>query len=359
MKLVLIGLIMTAAWANAAGVSYTCDPTVDAIDGSGVCAYLDTTVESLYNSTFTNANANIYITTMSSGLGESQQVTQSVAYSVYYNALAAESTDTTALHSLSSTEPATFGTSEVGLTAALVNALNIPGSSTDYGALYGVYENPANSSDPLNGTTCILSSSNCYNGVISVVTPAGLSAEDGQGLWFRDVAGTASGPQPGSSYDFFSVVQHETDELLGTASCSVVNPGPVAVDVCSHGEPSAVDLFRYSGPGTRVFNTLTAAYFSPDGGVTDTDGNTYNTTKSGEDYADFSQGCTFIQDAEGCPGQSIDITNDYNGGPGPEISILNAVGYDLTTTATPEPGTVLLFSSGLLGVFAYRRKRGA
>jgi hypothetical protein len=95
--------------------------------------------------------------------------------------------------------------------------------------------------------------------------------------------------------------------------------------------------------------------------VTDTDGATYNTTNIGEDFADFHQGCAFIQDAEGCPGQSIDIANDYMGGPGPEIQILNAVGYDLTptNTATPEPGTVALLGGGLVAYAFFLRRRRA
>jgi hypothetical protein len=120
-----------------------------------------------------------------------------------------------------------------------------------------------------------------------------------------------------------------------------------------------VDLFRYSAPGTRVFNSLTPAYFSANGGVTDLDGNTYNTTKALEDYADFSQSCVFVQDAEACPGQSVDITNDYGGGPGPEIPILNAVGYAEygLTAVLPEPSSLLLFGSvlAIAGVVTRRR----
>ena len=213
--LLVAGVLLGTSLANAAGISYTCDSTVSTIDGSGVCAYLDTSVASLYNSTFTNANANIYVTTTSSGLGQSVQVTQAVTYATYYNALKAESTDTTAVNSLSPTEPAVYGGADVGLTAALVNALNIPGSSTFFGEVAGIYENPANPGDPDNGNVCTLPSTNCYNGVIQVVTPAGLSVETGgQGLWFRDVAGTASGVQPANDYDYFSIIEHETDECV-------------------------------------------------------------------------------------------------------------------------------------------------
>jgi hypothetical protein len=86
------------------------------------------------------------------------------------------------------------------------------------------------------------------------------------------------------------------------------------------------------------------------------DGATYNTAANGLDYADFTQNCQFIQDAYGCPGQAgLDITNDGPGGlAGPEIAILNAIGYD---TVAPEPSTVSLFALAL-GAFAiYKRYR--
>ncbi len=345
-------------------ITYTCDPTVAAIDGSGVCGYLNSNLAAVYNDTFSNANANIYMTTSSTGLGGSSQVNQYLTYAQYYSALAAESTDATALTSLPSTEPAIFPASSryVGATAALVNALGIPAAQTAFGEIVGVTPG-AGGTDP-SLSTCMLPGAGCYNGVIEIVTPSGLSTETGgtQGLWFRDVAGTASGPHPSNDYDYFSVVEHETDELLGTASCDSVGAGPSAVNNCTaHGQigdtPSAVDLFRYPAPGTRVFDDLTPAYFSFNGDTTDLDANTYNTTKVGEDYADFSQGCVFVQDAEGCPGQSVDITDDYLGGQGPEIPILNPVGYDLVATA--EPGTRMMFGFGLtaLGVMGYRHRR--
>ena len=367
----------------ASSITYTCDSTIGSLDGAGVCGYLNSTVAGLYSSTFSNANANIYVTTSSTGLGESTQVTQLVTYSQYYSALQALALqpgfDTTAFNSLSVSDPAIFtgGSTFVGITAALTNALGISGGATFYGAIYGV--------TPGSPTPCILGSSNCYNGVIQVVTPAGLSSGSGgsQGLWYRNVAGTASGAQPGNDYDFFSVVEHETDELLGTASCTDITslsptggtpdaftggpsgpPTPATNECTASGQitasPSAVDLFRYSAPGARVFDSLTAAYFSPDGGTTDTDGNAYNTTNVGEDYADFSQSCTFVQDAEGCLGGSFDIITDNGGGPGPEISILNAVGYDLNQqgpVTTPEPASMILFGTGLAGLMARMRRK--
>ncbi len=180
-----VGLLTSLA--SAGTISYTCDPTVSSLDGSGVCAYLDTTVANFYGSTFTNANASLYITTSTSGLGSSNQEIETIPYSTYFSYLAAESTDGTAsLYSLSATEPAIFGGGNVGVTSALAQALGIPGPYA------GIYENPSNSSDPKNGTVCILPATNCFNGVIAVVTPAALAASPGgeRGLWFRDVAGT-------------------------------------------------------------------------------------------------------------------------------------------------------------------------
>jgi hypothetical protein len=357
-----VGMACGTYLASAGSISYTCDATVASIDGSGVCGFLNSTVAGIYSSTFSNANASIYITTASSGLGESVQVTQYVTYGQYYTALSAESNDITALASLPSVELPVFSSSSqyVGVTAALTDALGIPGAATGYGAIYGVSPGAGGTNPGL--TACVLGTANCYNGVIEVVTPAGLSAETGgtQGLWFRDVAGTASGAQPANDYDYFSTVEHETDELLGTASCADVNAGPTIVNTCTAGgqigaSPSAVDLFRYSAPGTLVFDSTTAAYFSPNGGVTDTDGNTYNSTVAGADYADFSQNCVFVQDAFGCPGQSVDITNDFLGAPGPEVQILNAVGYDVI----PEPGTVTLLALGLAAFAVVRRTRAS
>ena len=54
---------------TGSGIVYTCDPSVS----TAICDYLNTTVAGYYNSTFTNANANIYIAFGTTGLGESDQ----------------------------------------------------------------------------------------------------------------------------------------------------------------------------------------------------------------------------------------------------------------------------------------------
>src|SRR5581483_2872234 len=69
---------------------------------------------------------------------------------------------------------------------------------------------------------------NCYDGVIVVSSSAR--------LYYRN------GAIPPNAYDFYSVVEHETDEILGTASCAFG---------CG-GDFDPVDLFRYHSNGTRA-----------------------------------------------------------------------------------------------------------
>lgn len=62
-----------------------------------------------------------------------------------------------------------------------------------------------------------------------------------------------------------------------------------------------------------------------------------------------------MQDEQGCLNEDFSITTDGPGGtPGPEIAILNAVGYDLIA---PEPGTMALLGIGLAVLLARRRMK--
>jgi hypothetical protein len=68
-----------------AGLTFTCDPAVNAI--AGVCNYLNTTIASLYASVFTNVNASIYIMFGTSPLGSSRAFFNGQTYTGYRNAL--------------------------------------------------------------------------------------------------------------------------------------------------------------------------------------------------------------------------------------------------------------------------------
>src|SRR6202000_85510 len=81
-----------------------------------------------------------------------------------------------------------------------------------------------------SGGTCkLIGPSACYDGLITVSSVAP--------LFFR--TGTILRTQ----YDFYSLVEHETDEILGTSSCGFND--------CSRGHAPA-DFFRYHSNGTRA-----------------------------------------------------------------------------------------------------------
>lgn len=333
--------------AFSTGITYTCDSTIGdpGYVSPTVCAYLNSTIAGLYNSTFSNATADIYIQYGAiTGLAESTKAFNFVSYSTYLSDLAAtgngDAIDVDALAALNSLDTGIYGSSNVDITSALGTALGISG-------MHGVN---------IFGDTCLSLGAGCYDGVITVTTQANLTSQaPGQTLWYR------TGNQPSNSYDFYSAVEHETDEILGTASC-IDTTGKSLTDDCGTGVPSAVDLFRYSSSGhlvtTSALSTTPGAYFSYNGGALNGgDGAVYNTLDNGEDYADFIQNCQFVQDAAGCLGQSFDITTDSPAGTdGPEINILNAVGYNVIV---PEPGTMATLGFGFtaLGALAWRRRK--
>ncbi len=353
LALLAVSIAASANLAAAGTITYTCDPSINATE-AGTCSYLNSTIAGLYSSTFTNANANIYITMGVTGLGDNEQYLNAISYPAYLTDLTANAVasgnpiQASAVAALNGLDTAIYGSGDVEITAALGEALGVSASS-----LFGITS---------GGGRCTIGTANCYNGLITITTPANLAGETGQQLWWRQQGGT----EPSNAYDFYSTVEHETDEILGTASCIDTQTNPLS-NVCSFfgaNTPSAVDLFRYSSVGNLIPNsalsTTPGAYFSYNGGATNgADGAVYNTLDNGNDYADFLSGCptkVFVQDGTGCPGgdANVNITNDG----GAEIDILNAVGYKEAASA-PEPASVGLFGSGLalFAAMAWRRRR--
>lgn|GEM_PF-1965529 len=319
-----------------AGITFTCDPD---IDGSrpGTCAYLNTTVASYYNGTFSNANADIYIKYGTTGLGESTTGGfNTLSYGAFVSDLAAEHgggvVRAEALASLAGSEPSIYGGGDISITGALGAALGLTG-------LNGI--------NAFDGV-CTLGNAGCYDGMITITNDPGTL------LYYRN------GPEAAGAYDFYSVAEHETDEVLGTSSCVDTTGASLTNGCAGIAAASAVDLFRYNA-GQRVFiDTTTGAYFSYDGGVTNgtSNGKVYNTLANGDDYADFVSSCPNnlnIQDATGCPGTAnLNITNDGGG----EINILDAIGFNLLhAAAVPEPSSWALMMVGLGGVGAAMRSR--
>jgi len=323
-------LLSTALLSTAipafAGLTYTCDPNIDA-KVAGTCAILNSTIAGLYTSTFSNLNVNIYIQYGQTGLGQSTTgFDNQVTYTAYLAALTASAqasgnaVQVAAVNALKTFDTAMYGNGMVDIPSALGTALGL-------------------TTPPLFGTNadgtafCTTpGTANCYNGIIVITNNPNTR------LYYR-----TGGSEPPNAYDFYSTVEHETDEILGTASC-IDTTGPTLADDCPGNPgvniPSAVDLYRYLSAGNPVLISGTpGAYFSYNGGQTNgANGNVYNTLTNGDDYADFVSTCQSkpsVQDAEACAGHDggVDITNDG----GAEINILNAVGYKLNGQAATPP----------------------
>ena len=341
------------------GVVYVCDPNVP----TSVCNYLNTTVAGYYNNIFTNANANIYIKFGTTGLGGSDGFINLVHYTPYVAAMTNKpvksSIQASALSAINTYATPAYGTQNImGISVSLGSALGFTG-------LIGI-----NSAET---TSCTPYTSGCYNEVITVADAAS-QAQGGFSLYYDDQGGTEAANQ----YDFYAVVQHETDEVLGTSSCISTQNSSGLADECdgpvsgSNGIPSTVDLLRYSSPGKLALDTApsTAAgqYYSFDGGVhygIGGDGGSpkvYNTLDNGDDFADYissSPDCgtnQAVQDAEGCPGEDAGLTilNDGES----EITILNTDGFDIpeSVLTSPAPGSTL---SGTSATFTWTPATGS
>jgi hypothetical protein len=331
MKIRLMFLTMAALGSTLpalGNITYSCDPNIDATQ-AGTCSALNgSTVSGVYSSIFgSTLNANIYIQYGSTGVGESSFNVTPVSYSQYYSALPAYSKSL-----LPSTDPLAGNTDgNIDVTPALAAYLDLTanGASTAGVEADGV-------------TPCVLGNPGCYDGVITI--------SNGGGFYYPL---SPSDPTVPTEVDFYYIVEHETDEILGTSSCIVdPNTNGCSSDPAST-DASPADLFRYAAPGVTSFLSTadgSTAYFSINGGVTEIA--QYSNGPGLGDYGDWAfNGAVKVQDGEASPGANADLTNDG----GSEIAVLNAVGF-----SAPEPGTMGLFGVGL-GILAltraWRRRR--
>lgn len=358
--IVIFALGISVFPAFGGNVTYVCDSSI----GTDLCTTLNNTVGAQYGLVFSNVSASIYIQYGATGgtIGENTQFYNTVLYSQYYAALQTHLSgvaDNTAFSTLSATSNPYGGGLGVAVTSALDSALGLLGA-------HGI--NP-------NLSVCAIGSQNCYNDVITLSDSASFSYD----------AGSYS---PGQ-YDFFTTVEHETNEALGTSSC--LANGLVSLSAgCSNGVwgVSSADLFRYIAPGQLGFTVTggtggtnglpvtlgqgnydspdlgpntTGAYFSIDGGNTALAD--FYDAPNGPDYGDLATTCKHVQDAYGCSQASgINILNDG----GAELAMLDAVGYALTPQGqalsaayvdTPEVSSIAMLVLGLCGIgFVWRRR---
>ncbi len=335
MRLALLPFVLLlGTFPIFANLTYSCDPNIDATQAGTCDALKDSTVAGEYNSIFNNINANIYITYSNIGAyGESLPVLTAVPYSVYYSALGLSTNDPTAYSSLIPTDPLTaYGNTDqsIDITPALASALGIT-----YGGANTAGETPT-------GASCTLGNPNCYSGVVEISS---------QYTYEYPLSPSDSV----SGLDFFTVVEHETDENLGTISCIATDSNSQPTEGCSNTGPDAspADLFRYQSAGVRSFLTTangTPAYFSIDSGITDIAD--YNNSPNGGDYGDwlFDPNNVKVQDAALSYG-THDITTDG----GSEIAVLNAVGFN----TAPEPSTYSMLGASLALLWVMRHFRKA
>jgi hypothetical protein len=138
-----------------------------------------------------------------------------------------------------------------------------------------------------------------------------------------------------NQYDFYTVVEHETDEILGTNSCAFG---------CTTSDIDAPDLFRYHGDGSRSFaagDNLSCAAANTANACFSIDGvnmlQQYNNVDNGQDAGDWVPNCRTprVQNTLSCPGVAgVDIS------PSAEIEILDVIGYTLSVSGPP-PGPSL------------------
>jgi len=291
-------LVITPTFAS----NITGDPNAAAIEG-----VINSAINT-YQTTFTDPiNVTIQFNEMTTGLGQSNTTLYKLSYSTFSTALHndAQSADDTAAiikNPISATNPVT-GSSTINVKTANIKALNIAGSFPPFGGMDG------------------------FIGLNTHITDIG---------------------SPGTTgvFSLLSTVEHEIDEVLGLGS-DLGQADPFFND------PAPEDLFRYDSAGNRSYTTNPGAlaFFSISGLPSLAQ---FDNQNDGGDWGDWQSNplppgvAPKVQDAFATPFAHPTLSV--------ELRALDVIGYD-PAAAVPEPGTLALLGSSLIGFAALRRRR--
>lgn len=146
------------------------------------------------------------------------------------------------------------------------------------------------------------------------------------------------GTPTGGKFDFTSTLEHEIAHAMGRVDDAFIAGGPKFL--------TALDFYKYTcGTGTNNPNFV-ASCFSIDGGTTDLQ--TFDSTSDSSDWATFP--CNGTDSFDNCT-----FPNTRGVLSAVDIIEMEALGYD--PPAVPEPGTLALLGTSLLGLAALRRRR--
>jgi Divergent InlB B-repeat domain/NHL repeat len=231
-----------------------------------------------------------------------------------------------------------FGTT--GLGASFTQQVNEPYSSWRTNMLANATANPGNTwnvaaaaslpanGDPIGNGSVTLNSANARAlGFTANV------AVDSTLTFSNKVAFEYTGVANSQDEDFLDVAAHELDEALGIGSALTGLANNASIPSSDY---TAEDYFRFSAAATRGITTNPTAvvYFSYDGGITEVA--QFNQAYSALGDSDLDRndwvygdaGCPaatpHVQDAILCYGQAVAV------GSGPEIIVLNSLGYNST-----------------------------
>ncbi len=328
-------LLVLAVAAIPAHASFIIDPIFDtSITGNANAAAIENTIDtaiSFFESVYTN-NITVIIEfqSMTSGLGQSNDITYNEPYSLFLTDLKNTNANPAAI---------------AGLTGNFGNGPNNPATNTGNIEIKSADGRAIGLNTP---TACNLTGT---SGNLSCST-TDLSHHSGSvdGIVGLNTSITSPPNSLSGNFSLLAVTEHEIDEVLGLGSALADCPGPGCNGVTDNaGNPLPEDLFRYTAPGVLASLNVTCgnvppAYFSYSGLVNIMN---FNTACNGEDWADWLGGALAqVQDAVGTPG----VVPIYQN----EILALSAIGY---TTSVPEPSTstLLLPALGLLAWAGRRR----